>query len=165
MANWHGTLNASLSLGALTANTAALASTRIDGARSQGVVIDKLKAAFFWEGKTATEGEILVGLVTGQDAAGINAWTGADPQSEEDLDEIAQEKARVYPMFVIPKAPTEIDPASYLLTLRTWGDFPGWRIREDKALNLFAWSNDANTLTTGTRVQLFCYASGRYLDD
>ncbi len=133
------------------------AATNIDGNRTQGVTMIKVKAAMIWDGKTEGEGPLTVGIAAGVSSAEIAKMFVADPQFHEDPNSAEAANRKVFPVWLIPEIGTQSQKAGGVegpIHIKSIG-IPSWKLREDESLQWFVFNHSSGALTTGTNIEIF----------
>ncbi len=164
----HG--NTGLALSTLGAATAATGSLAIDASRTQGVKLMQFKGAVEWNGKTAGEGPLVVGLSIDLSSSEVAEAIIADPQHVNDVPATEQGNRKVYPLFTIARKSTDgtwsrgamaNDDAAEHADLK----FPWRELTEGQGIQFWVFNRDASALTTGTEISLDWDAVQEWLRD
>jgi len=148
-----------LSLGTLAQDTAILANTKIDDSRFQGCVPREVDYHVDFVGKTVNEGPIAIGLSVGMTIAEISEYFLADPQRLKDPADAEKSQRPVLVLDVLGRRRTASLELPWLT--KKW---PGWWVREQVGLDVFAFNFGA-ALTTGTNATVTMQIRGDWLND
>ena len=151
-----------LGLGTLGSDLVLKSALRVDASRENGVRITKLKAAVSYNGKTATEGPLLVGLCsTDLSTTEIAEALAADPQKPDDVPASEQVMRQVFPIWLIPAGPASEPDTKELVEI----SYPWKEVAEGDGLAWFVQNRDGNALTTGCTIEIHGVCIGEWLND
>ncbi len=155
-----------MALGTLGAGVATSTPSKIDGARLQGVQLQKGWAEMSFKAKTTDNGPIVVGYAINLTNSEIAEFFNADPQLRNDPRASEEANSKVVPCWVIPKTGTATAPTptpdSY--TVRRIPVF-SFKIVEGTALTWFSFNRDTAALDTGCVVALTALWMYKWLND
>ncbi len=155
-------LNGLVGIGTLADVTAIVLNTKIDASREQGVKIRQLKASMSYNGKTASEGPLIVGVAVELTAVEIAEAMNADPQRWDDTDAKDKGNRKVFPIWTIPAGVLTGDDRNQKLEEI---NIPWKIIPEGSTLKWFVFNASGSTLTTGTIVHVHAAAVTEWLND
>lgn len=151
-----------LVLSTLGSKTVFTAGSKIDASRLNGFRVLKTEYWINYEGKTAGQGPIMVGLSANHDATEIEECIEADPQSSARGEDALNRAMRpVWPLYMIPTKPTDSLEAA-----DDNGNFtPKWSSPESFGFFWWAYNMSGGALTDGTIVTIFAKHYGVWLRD
>ncbi len=137
-------------LGTLANETALTIGTRIDSARQQGVICDKVKYFFEMFNKGAADGPLEWGFSYQLSAAEVAETLLADPQFDGNQVDWERVLRKIWPMGYIGFATTvsHATPDQSVNVLKT-ARMPGWHIVEGSSLDIYIF-NWGIALDTGS---------------
>ncbi len=159
---FHDDVN--LAMGTLAGNAAvSTAFTKLDGMRSNGFMLKKMKYAFEYHSKNTNEGPVLYGLCMGGiSGTEIKDAIEADPQHMDDVPKIESTNREVFPIGLIPRDATSlIDWDVKFRTLR----WPWKRFSEVQGLNFWMYNTSSSALTQGGIANMRVVMVGRWILD
>ncbi len=158
--------NVIIALSTLAAGAVLTSPLKIDGARENGIRLQKMKAQMSFRGLTDGEGPVVIGLATTDPSVTeIAEVFTADPQKPEDIPASEQVMRKIFPIWMIGKA--ELNSVTRgVKNEYTEIQFPWKNIEEGTGLKWFAVNLDASaTLTTGGVIEIVSVTIGTWLDD
>lgn len=153
-------------VGTLASLTAGVIPTKIDGSRTQGCSIEKLRWSADWLGKTAGvgEGPLAFGLSYDCTIAEIAAFYAADPDGQDAELELARSQLPILELGRIGQS--QISGLENPIIATRNASWPGWPIREGKALSHYMFNaNPADPMATGMTFQLYTECYGEWRQD
>ncbi len=159
-----------LTIGALAGQKAVIQPSLIDSSRLQGFHLIWVKLTGFYDGKTVTEGPVMIGLSCNLTADELEAILEDDIQSRSDPTATGP-GSWYYPIIVVDIDADEGDIWSgsgnenALRSSLFKKVMVRWTIPEGKAFGFFAYNLEAGTLTTGMTVTFDTQYFGAWLRD
>ncbi len=129
-----------------------LVSTVVDSGREQGVRVARCRMLGSFEGKTAGDGPIYVGLCVGFTTATLKDFFDSDPQGQITDQEQPENGAFIKVVGVLPAS--EVSGRIQGMTDDWAIALKNWSIPEGSTLQAFAFNASGSQLTTGTLVDL-----------
>ncbi len=152
-----------LASGTLAANTAiAVESSVIRNENQQGFRIGRFKYWQSYNGKTAGEGPIMVGVSVGLTAAEITECILARPLSDDDTDASDKANRKVYPLYIIAADGDEKTASNSTMNAQHIR-FPWKEIPEHVSIDWWMMSDTA--VTSGLVVDIRSVFVGEWLRD
>ncbi len=152
-----------ITLGALASLDAVVVEDgKIDASRLEGFRLIKTQYWMDYKAKTANEGPVLIGFAMNQNAAEIEEALEADPQQRADIPEGEQTMRPVFPLEVVPFAPTSQVADGFAVRGE---QISRWSMPEGKGLSWFAYNFGPAVLTTGGIIVIYAKHFGVWLRD
>ncbi len=150
-----------MTIGALGAETAIVAATKIDTSRLMGCRPEKINHAIEFRGKTTLEGPLVYGLCEGLSAAEIAEWWTSDPQHDDDPEAVEQSMRHAFLLGYFSFGGTASETGDRFMRRARW---PGWDVIEGEFVTFFVLNIGLAALTAGTLVDGFLEMLGDWID-